>query len=178
MGQDPRYLWLSPTRIRYYNISFVVALENMCLRRIWDNHMHVDNRMEIVRHRTTVIWQSYDLIPIFCREAVTITWTRLQSYDSCAISYDVVRRRTRPWTGRAGENMWKYGTHIRDVAWRQTMSHDVKRWLYDTLASQPGFWTNTSCEAPRWLRRRILSHDYAQPPPPPPPMVAGGRTMW
>ena len=31
---------------------------------------------------------------IVCREAEVNIWTRLQSYDGCAISHDVVRRRT------------------------------------------------------------------------------------
>ena len=52
MGQDSR---LFPTRLRYYNLSLVVTLEKMGLRHIWDNRRHVDNRMEIVRHRTAVI---------------------------------------------------------------------------------------------------------------------------
>ena len=83
---------------------------------------------------------------------------------------DIVRCRklshdhgTTSWEGRAGENMWKYGTDFRQVAWRQAMLHDVTGWLYDTLLSRTWPITaETSCEAPRWLRLRMTSHDYAR----------------
>ena len=51
---------------------------------------------------------------------------------------------TTSWEGRTHDNMWIYGTNIRDVACRQERLHDVARWLYCTLqsrASRPGFWT-------------------------------------
>ena len=60
-------------------ISFVVTLEWIGLRCIWDNCRQV-----IYDRRT----RSYDFTMI------VITWTRFKSYDSCAISYYVGRRRT------------------------------------------------------------------------------------
>ena len=46
---------------------------------------------------------------IVCREAQVNIWTRLQSYDGCAISYVWVNM----WLN---ENMWVNDTNIRDVA--------------------------------------------------------------
>ena len=217
MGQDSRYIWLfSATTL---NISFVVTLEKMGLRRSYDDHRHVDNRMELVRHRTivvhgratsydiappsydcnrvqmltsasrqTIIVKSYDIVRsshdsrtrsydftmVVCREAEVNIWTRLQTYDGCAISYDVVIRQTTMAQHRAMAVQWEHVKNMVQtstmIAWRQERSYDVARWLHDTRqsrASQPGFLTwpktaKTSYLAPRWLRSRITSHDYAR----------------
>ena len=96
--------------------------------------------MELVRHRTTVIRQSYEVVRFhydylprsWSQHLNTITVVRwLCGLVPCRkTSHD---HGTTLWEGRAHENMWKYGTKIRDVALRQEMSHGVARWLYDTL---------------------------------------------
>ena len=61
---------------------------------------------------------------IVCREAEVNILTRLQSYGGCAISHDVVRRRTTMTQHR------EKATHMRtceDMVQTSATSHDVKR---------------------------------------------------
>ena len=99
--------------------------------------------MELVWHRTTVIivqpyksrTRSYGFTMIVYREAEVNIWTRLQSYDGCAISYDVVRRRTTIAQHR------EKAVHMRtceNMVQTSATSHYVKR---GRTMSCDNYWT-------------------------------------
>ena len=125
--------------------------------------------MEIVRHRTTVIRQSY--------EVVRLHYDCLPRRLSC----NPVRCRTTPhdhsmtsWEGRAVENMWKYGVarHRAMILRYHTISGIVSRFFSRTKNRQKVVRGSPMAATSYNIAKIRTIHTITQTSP-----FAGGHTM-
>ena len=140
------------------------AWENV--RSMRENQRYVDNRMELVRHRTTVLWQSYEVIRLHY-DCLPRSWSQhLNMITFVQWLCDLVRCRKKAVhmaQHRAHENMWIYGTNIRDVAdvkRCRTTSRDDCTIHYNLGYRNQAFEYDQKpprrrASPPRWLRRHI-----------------------